>query len=205
MRSTRFALAVGLIAVAAALGVVLSRPPLTVAGSNGIPAQPSVALLRHGRVICQTSPTLPAGTTAIRISLFANVGPSLHLRVLSGSKLVTSGARAAGWGTDATVTVPVSPIAHAVSPARICMTIGPTAETIQVNGERITTHAGAHRTLLRFEYLRPGQRSWLSIASDVAARLGLARASGAWVAYAALAAMIAVFALASRLILRELA
>jgi hypothetical protein len=205
MRSVRYALAVGLVAVAAALGVVLSRAPLTVAASNGIPARPDVTIIRGARVICQDGGAIPASTTAVRISLSANVGPSIHLTVLSHLQPVTSGSREAGWGTTETVTVPVARVAQTIESARLCLTLGPTAELIQVNGARGRTSTGAHRTLLRFEYLLPGQRSWLSLASSVASRLGLARAAGgAWVAYVVVAGMIAVLVLASRLILREL-
>jgi hypothetical protein len=205
MRSVRIALALGLIAVATALGVVLSRAPLTVAASNGIQARPDVTTIRSARVICQDGGTIPAGTTAVRISLSANVGPSIQLSVLSHLQRATSGSREAGWGTDETVTVPVSRIAQTIQESRLCLTLGPPAEWMQVNGERGRTSIGTHRTLLRFEYLRPSRRSWLSIASSVASRLGLARAAaGAWVAYVVVAGMIAVSALVARLLLREL-
>jgi hypothetical protein len=204
MLRVRLALAVGLVAVAIALGLVLTSAPLTVAATNGVAARPDVATVRRSRVICQRGETVPAGTTSIRVSLSANVGPSIGLEVLVGGKLVTSGKREAGWGVDETVTVPVSRVAQTVSDTRICLNIGPLAEALQVNGEKAETTNGHRADLLRFEYLRPGSRSWLSGASALATHIGVTRGAGAWVAYVALAAALAAAALASSMVLREL-
>lgn len=205
MRSVRLALAAGLVLTATALGVVLSRSPLTVAGTNGVPANLAVLSIRGSSYSCQLGGTVPAGTTAVRVSLSANTGPSVSLKVLEGSALVTDGAREAGWGVTETVTVPVRKVSQTVNNARICMRIGAAVEPIQVNGSRAQTTSGQRVVLLRFEYMRPGPRSWLSLASSVAHSFGIAHApSGAWVAYLVVAVMLALSALASRLILREL-
>jgi hypothetical protein len=200
----RLALAAGLALTAVALGVVLSRPPLIVAGANGVPANLAVAYINGGETACQGGGTLPAGTEAIRVSLSANTGPRVSLSVLSGSTVVTEGERDAGWGIDETVSVPVRRVPATIRGARICTTIGPAAEAVQVNGARAGTSGGGHAILLRMEYLRPGPRSWLSLAASIARRMGIARApGGAWVAYLAIAVMLAVCVLASRLLLRE--
>jgi hypothetical protein len=205
MRRVRVALAAALIAMAAALGVVLSGSPLSVAGTNGIPARLALSFIHRGRLICQLGGTLPAGTTSIRVSLSANVGPHIELRVLSGSTLVTEGQQAAGWGVDETVTVPVARVARTIDAARICITVGAPAEGVQVNGLRTRSISGRRLILLRFEYLRPSPHAWLSLATAIAGHMGVVRAAGgAWVAYVALAAMIAAAAVASRLVLREL-
>jgi hypothetical protein len=205
MGRVRLALATGLTAMATALAVVLSHPPLTVAGTNGIPANFAVTFINGSEVRCQAGGTLPQGTTAIRVSLSANIGPRVNLRVLSGSTVVTEGERDTGWGVDETVTVPVRRVARTIPDLQICTTIGPAVEPIQVNGARVRTPTGGQVVLLRMEYLRPGPRSWLSLASSVARHMGIGHApSGAWGAYAVIAVMIAVSALASRLVLREL-
>lgn len=205
MLRARLALAVGAMAIATALGVVLSHTPLSVAGTNGVPAHPTIATIRKGGVICQAGGTVPAGTTSIRVSLSANVGPAVGLKVFSGLLLVTHGYREAGWGVAETVTVPVSRVARASAASRICTTIGPAAETIDINGTKTGASANSHTILLRIEYLRPSQRSWLSLASSTAAHIGIAHAAGgAWIAYVAIAAMIAAAATAVRVLLREL-
>jgi Predicted membrane protein (DUF2142) len=206
--SVRLALAAGLAVTAATLAAVLTRPPLNVvAGSNGIPADPAVEFIRRGEVVnCQGGGTVPKGTEAIRVSLSANIGPRVSLKVLSGSTVVTEGERDAGWGADETVTVPVARVARNVPDAGICTTVGPVVEPIQINGAPVRTGGGRNAVWLRMEYLRPGRRSWLSLAASIADRMGIAHApSGAWVAWLTIAVMLAVGLLAVRLVLREAA
>jgi Predicted membrane protein (DUF2142) len=204
--SVRLALAAGLAVAAAALGLVLARPPLNVvAGADGVPANPDVGFTRGGEVsICQSAGTVPAGTEAVRVSLSANVGPRVSVKISRGASVVASGVRAPGWGADETVTVPVARVAKTIAFAGACTTVGKSVEQVQINGTRVTTPAGPHALWLRMEYLRPGPRSWLSLASSVADRMGFARApSGAWVAWLAVALMLAAALLAARLALRE--
>jgi hypothetical protein len=205
MSRVRLALAAGLTALAVALGVVLSGAPLSVAGTNGVPAQLAVTFIRGNDVICQGAGTVPAGTVAIRVSLSVNIGPRVSLRVVSGSHVVTEGEREAGWGVDETVTVPVRRVRQTAVDARICTTVGPAVEGIQVNGVDTRSSTGGGTLLLRMEYLRPARSSWLSLVATVAHNMGIGHAlSGAWVAYAAIAVMIGVTALVSRLSLRGL-
>ena len=204
MRGVRIALAAGLTATAAALLVVLSGSPLAVAGSDGVPADLAVGHYYASQTSCQGAGTVPAGTTAIRLSLSPNIGPQVNLEVLSGSTLVSEGERAPGWGVDETVTVPIRRVPRTISNARMCVTTGPVVEPLQVNGVSVKT-PGGDAVLLRAEYLRPGSSSWLSLASSIARRMGLAHApAGTWVAYLLIAVMVAVAAIASRLVLREL-
>jgi hypothetical protein len=204
MLPSRIALAVGLTALAVALGVLLSGSPLTVAGTNGVPANLAVAFIRGSEVSCQAGGTLPQGTEAIRVSLSANTGPKVSLRVLSGATLITEGARGAGWGIDETVTVPVTRVPRTIRDTRICTTVGPAVEPLQVNGSRVPGANGRTTIELRMEYLRPGPHSWRSLAGSIARRMGLDHApSGSWVAYLAIAVMLAVAVLVSGIYLRE--
>jgi len=200
----RLALAVGLTAIAVAVGLVLSGAPVGVAGSDGIPANFAVEFIHQSEVICQAGGTVPAGTSAIRVSLSPNVGPAVGLEVFSGPTLVTKGNHPAGWGVDETLTVPVATVPRTIAQARICATIGPLVEPLQVNGARVTSPSGASAVWLRMEYLRPLSRSWLSRLPAVASVIGVAHApTGAWVAYLVIAVMLALCALVSRVLLRE--
>jgi hypothetical protein len=204
MLRVRLGLAAGLAGTVLALALVLSRPPLVLGGSNGVAPNFAITFTRGSETICQPGRTLPAGTEAIRVSLSPNIGPKVDLKVFSGSKTITEGEREAGWGVDETVTVSVKRVAHTTRDTRICTKIGPAAEGVQVNGEHVTV-GGRQAIWLRMEYLRPGQRSWLSLGPSIASRMGLAHSpTGAWAGYAAIAVMIAVCGLASRLVLREL-
>jgi hypothetical protein len=203
-RRVGVALAAGLALTAATVGVVLSRSPLIVAGTNSVPAHHAVAFAREGSKGCQKSGTLPRDTSAIRISIFANTGPRVAVSALSGSLVVTHGTRDAGWAFTENVTVPVKRVPRTIPNARICITLGPFLEPVQFNGIVVRTTAGP--TLgLRVEYLRPGHRSWWSLAPSIARRMGLGHAaSGTWIVFLLMALMITVVILASRLILREL-
>lgn len=200
--NVRVALAVGLVLAATAVGVVLSRSPLTVAGTNSIWAvHLAIPIAKGGFGTCQPSGTVREGTSAIRISASMNIGPRVTVTVLSPSRaIVAHGERAAGWGVQETVTVPVARVARTIPDARTCIAFGPAVEPIQVNGTRVN---GV--TMFRFEYLRPNPASWWSLASSVARRMGFGHApSGTWVVFLLIALMVAVAILAAQLVLWEL-
>jgi hypothetical protein len=209
MRSVQIALVAGLTLVVIAIGVTLSRAPLSVAGTNSIPAHPPVGETRGNEQSCQQGGTVPQGTSVIRVSLSANVGPKVSLRVLSGSRVLTQGERGAGWGEDETVSVPVRRVSHTVHNTLICTTVGPSIEYFQIRGTPRRAASpralGLRGVMLRMEYLRPGRKSWWSLASSVAHHMGLGHAaSGSWIVFLVLVLMLAVAALASRLVWREL-
>jgi hypothetical protein len=211
MRSVKIALGGGLALLAIALLAVLSHSPLTVAGANGIEAPH----FRNGGVAggsssCQPGGTVPRGTSAIRISLGANVNPTVSVQVLSGSRVITHGERPAGGALSASATVPVTPVAHTVNDTRLCIKLGPSGEVVGIRaigppqgaGERIYPLQDVE---LGAEYLRPGSSSWWSRIPSIADRFGLGRAAGGtWIGFLAIAIMLGVAILAARLTLREL-
>jgi hypothetical protein len=207
--SVRAALAVGLLLAVAALAVVLTRSPPTVAGTNSTPVYPAVIAAKGDTRGCQPSGTLPGGTSAIRISFAANAGPKVTVEALSGGRVVTRGERDAGWGIAETVTVPVNQVPLTVPNTEICVALGPALGPVPINGApvRITTPGGGTREAVRFrvEYLRPAHSSWWSMVSSVARRMGFGHApGGTWIVFLLIAVMITVAVLASRLVLREL-
>ena len=204
----RVALAASLALLVLALVLVLSGSPLTVAATNSIPAYPAVAYAHGGSSGCQLGGAMPQGTTAIRLSISQNTGPSVALKAFSGTLPITQGKRGAGWGIDETVTVPVKRVPRTIPETRICIAFGPAVETIEINGSvvDVATARGEQRRARRFrvEYLRPGHSSWWSLASSVARRMGLGHApSGTWIALVVIALMIALAGLTSWLLLEE--
>jgi len=188
---TSIVLAAGLALIAAILGVTLARSPPTLAGTNRVPAKSLIGLVEHPAGACQTGETLPAGTSAIRLSLVSIIGPRVAVSALSGGHVITHGSTGAGW-TTSEVTVPVTPLAHSVSPITICVRLS------DLNGERLHGR-------LRVEYVRAGHSSWLSLISAVARHVSLGRAwSGMWVVFFILALALSVVALTSWGIVREL-
>jgi len=208
-RTVALALAVWLIAIAVALAVVLTRSPVEVLGTNHVAAHEVEAFVHKEAKDCQQGGTIPAGTSAIRESLGANIGPKVSVQVLSGSRVLTSGERPAGWGEDAIVTVPVRELDRAVERAVVCTTVGPAIEYLEVRGTRVAASSPAGENLagasLRLEYLRNGGKSWFAHAASIARRIGFGTAGGGpWVAFVVLLAMAGVVALAVRLAYREL-
>jgi hypothetical protein len=208
MLGVKVALAVAAIVIAVAIAAVLSRAPAVVAGTNGFRIAGQTELLKGDTSSCQRLGTVPQGTSAFRISVGSGAGPWVHLRLISGGRVVTQGELPAGWGLEADAVIPVRPLSHAVSNPLLCTTLGPIASPATIEGTRRPSeaeHTSYSDVALRVEYLRPGTRSWWSLASSVAYRMGLGRAvSGTWIAYLALLLTIAVGVLAWRLALDDL-
>jgi Predicted membrane protein (DUF2142) len=200
----RVALAAGLALLAVTIAVRVSRPPLTAFATNSVKAEGTIANTQGNTTFCQSNETVPAGASAMRVSVGVNVGPKVTVTVLSGSRVIAKGAQAAGW-TGEEVTVPIAPVPSAVTGASVCIAIGPTVESIGLIGVKAPHPTGEAPGKVRVEYLRPGNRTWLSMAGAVARRMGLGRSpSGTWIAFVPILLMLAALVLASRLVLREL-
>ena len=197
----RIALALGSTLIAVGIVLVMSQSPLALARSNAAPIAGQIAAVSSPYEACQGHEVLPSGTTAIRLSLEAMYGPAVRVRVLRGGELLTSGRRTSGWSRQS-VTVPVEPLPRTFAGVSVCFAIAPADETVDVKGSVGAT--GSHRGAeVRIEYLRPGSRSWWSLAPAVARRMSLGRAtSGVWIVVVAAAAMLAlaliVFSLLAR-------
>lgn len=227
MRNVTVALTAGLALLAAVGAVTLTRSPPRVA-RVGVPGGDAhSALLANGASdfsVCQPDETLPAGVSGIRIALWAFYGANVHVRVYSGSQVLTEGSRGADWTSDS-VTVPVKPLDRSTSGVTLCFGIGPNSQPILFLGSNAPAQEAAAidtggdaptpavavsaRELLRgrvgVEYLAAGTGSWWSRILTVARHMGLGRSySGTWIALLVAALMLAVGALAIRLTLREL-
>jgi hypothetical protein len=207
----RLALVAGLALVAIAIGVTLTDSPPTVAWTDSTPLVVPIAQTKRGAHACQGGETLPRGTSAVRVSLFAVFGPRVSVKVLSGERVLTSGARGSGWIGE-TVTVPLRPLRHGASHVEVCFVLGRTGGLVSMVGAPASpaaaTRAGHGQRLpgrMRIEYVTPGRRSWWSLASSVARRMGLGHApAGTWIVLLLAAVMAAVLAGASWLTVREL-
>jgi hypothetical protein len=205
----RIAVAVGLAVIAAAFVVTLSHPPLTVARGDSSTAGGLVSTNQPARA-CQAEEALPQGTSAIRLALLAALGPRVTVQVLSGSRVLTQGAYPAGWSSGS-VTVPVSPVAHAAAPVKVCFAFSSMNGLVTLRGwpARPAVAAGSNEGSLPgrmgIEYLRPSHHSWWSSAAATIRRLGFGHAAGG-IANALLvgALAIAFVALTSWLLVKEL-
>jgi 4-amino-4-deoxy-L-arabinose transferase-like glycosyltransferase len=203
----KIAIGVGLTVLAIAIAAVLSQSPLVVIGSNAVPASKRVIYEAGGKSFCQPGGTLPPRTSAVRISAIAKIGPTVSVQMLSGTHVVAQGRRAAGWGDAETVTIPLTPVSHAVPNARLCVKLGPFGEGIALFGASTEMAVGNGRVEtrkeFRIEYLRTGRQSWWSLIPGVVRRMGFGHApASAWAVFLLAAMMVAVAVLALRLLIR---
>jgi hypothetical protein len=211
MRSVRIALSGGLALVAVAVGLTLTRSPTIAVARNGIPAETILVGTRNGARACQAGETLPAGTSAIRLALVAEIGPRVTVTVTSsGGAAITHGTRSSKW-TGASVTVPVERVSRTSAGAQVCFVLGRPLETVAIVGRRtpaaVALTSGAQKLpgRMAIEYVRQSSTSWLSLAPSIARRMGLGHAwGGTWIAFVLVAAMTCSLALLCRLAVREL-
>jgi hypothetical protein len=207
----RVALVVGLMLMVVSIGVVLTRSPTIVGGSDFTPLDEPFAETYRSTQACQGDEVMPKGTSALRLSLFARYGPPVTVKVLSGDRVVTRGMVKAGWIGEGP-TVPVSPIRRNAFHVKVCFALGQMDGRLKVIGEPagstgvLTSDAGQQLGgRLRIEYLKPGDRSWLSQVSSVARRMGLGRwASGTWIVLLIFVMVASVVVGATWLTVREL-
>jgi hypothetical protein len=212
MRAPTIALLVGLTLLAIGLAFTLLGSPLSVAGTNRPPGRHSepIVMTNRSASYCQGQQLIPHGTSAIRVWLDAATGPRVRLAVSAGGRPLLTAQRGSGWA-GGSVTVPVKPLERTIAAATVCVSFRLSDETVTVQGEAAPP-AGAARSeglplrgTLWIEYLRPGRRSWASLASTVVRHMGLGRAApGDWIVFLALALMAGAVALGCALIHREI-
>jgi hypothetical protein len=186
----RVTLAAGLVLLVLAIVFVLTRSPPTLVGDNGVPLEGTFAHLPSGSSACQAHTPLLAGASAVRVSLYAGIGPRVSVRVLSSDgRLLASGVRGSGWRGESP-TVALAAPSSAAANTNFCFALGSSGESVGLDGSGAQTGEGARTrdgsalgVRLRIEYLRPGARTWLALVPSVARRVGLGRwAAGTWVA-----------------------
>jgi hypothetical protein len=203
-------LTAGLASIVVAVAIVLSHSPLVVAGSNSISTERYIELEKGYMSTCQLARAIPRGTSAIRIGIEGtSISPAVKVRILSGSRVLREAGQVAGKGATPNVTVHVKSLTGAVTGVQVCTTVQPTGESLRFYGKPKIPAPHSPSPLqnveLQMEYLRPGPKSWWSLASSVTYRMGLGHApSGAWSVILAIALTLTVVILTARLTLKEL-
>lgn len=204
-------LALGLTLIAAALIVVVLQSPDEVISSNSTIVTTELGLFREHTVVCQEAERIPAAAAAVRVSLgaVAHPGPAVFVSFSDKGHIVATGHRASGWLGDS-LALPLTRRVTTLSDTTICLTRGPATLPVELAGDvapsasAATVNGKALPGRLRVEYLRRGQRSWLSLAEHVARRLGLGRSpAGTWIVLPLLAMMAAAITLGVWLLMRE--
>ncbi len=225
MSRFKVTLVVSLVVMIAAVALVLTASPPRVARASGPLASQGLGVTQNELTLCQPGETLPAGVTAVRVSIVAFIGSHMQVAVLHNGKVVTSGSRNPAW-SGSTATIPIKPVARTISNVEVCFAWVPNSELLQIFGTPVTRanqNSGAIifknnprnpaipvgegqllRGRVQIDYLAPGGSSWWSQAGAVVERMGFGHfIGGSAVALLALALMAAVGVLTVRLALRE--
>lgn len=181
MSPAKVALGVGLLIGAAAVGTTLSKAPITVAGVNTT-ADQLLGALRVPATVCQSGEHIPQKTSAVRLRIFAYLGPRVEVAVYAQGRAIARGERESGW-TGGAVTVPVRPPLVTTSSVELCFELMMNGnESAYPVGKRLTQagsadNGGSRRDgQVKVEYLRSGPTSWWSLAPTVARHMGLGHA-----------------------------
>jgi hypothetical protein len=221
MRSVKYVkvtLVAGIALIVAVGALTLTRSPPRVVGVGTTTDAGSMLPLARtlgDANVCQANEALPAGVSAIRLTLGAEYGSNVHVKAYSGSQVLTEGARGPEW-TSGSVTVPVRLLSRAASHVTLCFDLSPNSEPIYFLGNKTpvsetavmyagTTHTGQPLDgRVGVEYLASGRGSWWSRILFVARHMGVGHAlGGTWVTLLIAALMAGVGALAIRLTVRE--
>ena len=193
-------LAAGLLVVLVALAVVLLDSKSRQAGSNYVPEVAPTATLGRVDEHCEFEQVVPqdAGALKLLLGTFGRPSPPITVSVTAAGELVSSG-RLDGGHPDGEVTVPIRDVPKLRSNARVCI------KADGVSAKRRVLLYG-NGTLVRLEWARPGNESWFALIPTVAHRFGLGKpfVSGGWVLLAMALLLAAAWALALRLVIREL-
>ncbi|HEV3069872.1 MAG TPA: hypothetical protein VGY76_00425 [Solirubrobacteraceae bacterium] len=205
----RITIAIGLALTVVAVGVALARKPLVRAGTDGTPLPTEVGATPAPTTVCQGEETVPAGTTAIRVSMLSLMGPRLKLLARSQGQVVTSGELGYGW-TGSIVSIPVARVAGTHPHTTICVSLAKRRQLVNLRGAN-TKFApavmGGKQVLtgrMRFDYMHPNDKSWLALALPTARRIGLNIGGGAGIVLLPLLLLLSAAALSSWLLVRDL-
>jgi hypothetical protein len=198
-------MAVGLAAVVVILAAVALQKDQRPSGTDRTHAGAFIATLRAGQSSCQEGELLPADTAAVRatIGTFGRPGPALQItfRGPRGEQLA-AGSLAAGWRAGL-VQIPLSHISTSTGGVRVCLrNLGPgeigIAGQQPYPGFRMLVAGSEVEGQLRYEYMRPGRESWLTLLPTIVYRSTLAKAAPlrpwAWAAALVLMAFAVAFA-----------
>lgn len=188
----------GVLALAGVLVVMLLQSGPRRAGTGSTANGAFVITLQGQEQACQGTELLPAGTAALRMTIgtYGKPGPPLEVLAKDASgRLLTSGSLAAGW-KQGIVTIPVRRVTNSAQPVTVCVTDRQRSGALIPialagnPGAGYAIEVAGHMTpgvRLRYEYMRAGDETWLSMLPTIAHRLTIGRSGlvrhWAWIAF----------------------
>ncbi|HEY4825081.1 MAG TPA: hypothetical protein VIH49_08520 [Solirubrobacteraceae bacterium] len=206
-------MAVGLVAIAVILVVVLSQKAQRRSGANLTPGDTIAATVLGERQACQDDELLPADTAAVQATITAFGQPLPALRIVftsgPGGRVLSSGGLPAGRRAGL-VRIPIRYVARSSQPVRVCLrNLGPAS--IGITGaypdppNQMLVGGAVAAGRLRYDYYRRGRESWMQLLPTIVHRWTLAKAGivrhWAWVAIPLL--MLFAIGLAALTLIRE--
>ncbi len=207
-------LAVGAVAAATGIALVLSHAEVRRTNTNDVVVRGVVATLAAGHAVCQDGERVPAGTTAIALTATPTVPTRNVLAVElldSASGAPVAAGAAVGRSNGVATPVPLRPRIARERPVRVCLRLSRPAAgaAVQLYGaptSRATSAMDGSRAIgavVHLDYLGGPAQSWWALAPTVARRIGYGHAwSGSSVALLAGLLTLSSIALAAWLLLR---
>jgi hypothetical protein len=204
-------LVLGLVALAIALVVTLSRSSEPRAGTNGVWPRVPIAPITTGERACQGGELLPADTTRVEFTALPLEGTSPQLRVTLRRHGRTLQQTAVQLFEDAPAIAPLRPVARDLDDVQVCVTVGSPPGMAGLAGapappgvEPLVLDGRPTSKSLPITYLQRPAGSWWGRISVLADRMALGRGDwgGRWVAWGTVALLVASVALVVRALLR---
>ncbi len=204
-----------LIVMGALVVVLTSTAPNVVATNSRVIVSASAVTLDQGTERCQGGEYVPEEAARLRVfpgsPLGRPTGEPLAISVFdSAGRAVTQASVPGGYRSSRPLDVPLRARERDVVPGSLCVrNLGthPMSFARSLNSPIDRAGPGARpEGEIRVDYLRLGRRSWLTLSPDIARRFELFKPSffGPWTMWATLAMVVAVGAIAVRLVLRSL-
>jgi hypothetical protein len=203
-------LVVGLLAIAIAGVVVLSRSAPRRSGTNLISDFGFVIPLAPGQQLCEPAELVPGDTGGLRLAVDSGAfpGPRLQASINAPQGPVSSGELKPGWRSG-TILVPLDRIPRTLPSATVCLRNAGSREvrfggSTPASGFVIEDAGKPLSGRLRIEYMRPGSESWFALLPTLVHRFSLAKSDivrhWAWIAVIVL--MLLAVGVAARTVLR---
>ncbi len=211
----RVVVAIGLVLVAGALALDMSRSAPRTAGSDhaGIPV--FAATVPGGGTVCQPDPNLAddAYRVQLLIGTYGRPVPDLRINFTgAGGAEVARGHLPVGE-KEGLVTIPLKRARASTEATRMCMHVGG-SQNVVLGGEGIpvtdpiaeAVNGRPQPGRIGLVYLRGGEESWWQLLATLAERFGLGKASGfgTWTFPVLALLLIGVWVATVRLLIREL-
>jgi Predicted membrane protein (DUF2142) len=171
----------GLLALIAGVAVAGAQSGHRQLSSNLIPNGTFAFVVEGGDRVCQRAETIPAGTSAVRMTLgtYGPPGPPLEMSIRADGRTVTRSRLEGGW-RQGSVVIPLPRELPRLMNPNVCWR-SEGDDRIAVAGAPVDPRVGARvdgepiGAAARFEFTTSDERSWWSLLGTIPDRMGAVR------------------------------